>query len=96
MKKMTDTCFQCRFEFEETSIQYNNRIKNNTQKICRECNRISKAEERAEKRKAIPKPILYPVQLMRKLKIPYRQAVEMCENENKPLRRSDIEVSCPL
>lgn len=77
---MTDTCSQCKFEFEETSVQYCNRMRLNTLKICKDCNRINKAEERAENRNSIPKPILYPVQLMRKHKVSYQEALEMCKN----------------
>lgn len=43
-------CRQCNLEFQETSIQFCKRLRNNSKPICRDCNRIELAEERAQKR----------------------------------------------
>lgn len=47
---MYQICLQCDFQFQETSIQFSRRIKNNGPKICQECYRINHAEERAQNR----------------------------------------------
>jgi hypothetical protein len=43
---MKQICSQCCLPFEETSIQYSRRTRNNGPKICQQCYRISHAEKR--------------------------------------------------
>lgn len=47
---MLSTCSFCKFKFEESSIQFNRRLKTNGPKMCQECYRISQAESRAKAR----------------------------------------------
>jgi len=50
---MTSICHKCRFSFEETTTQYYKRSKTNSLPICRDCSRISNAEEAAQKREKL-------------------------------------------
>lgn len=47
---MEHLCNECRLPFLESPIQYARRIKNKTSKICKDCFRISLAEDRAQER----------------------------------------------
>jgi hypothetical protein len=50
VKEKTDQCSQCKFPFFETSVQLHRRLKNETGKLCRSCERINNAEANAAKR----------------------------------------------
>jgi hypothetical protein len=47
---MKDVCSQCLLKFDETPIQFHQRMKKSTPKLCRDCNRINHAELRALQR----------------------------------------------
>jgi hypothetical protein len=47
-----DKCSQCGFLFKETSVQFYRRLKNNWPKVCRDCYRISTAEQKAAVRES--------------------------------------------
>ena len=44
---MNDKCSICKLSFEESTTQFYKRLKNESPKICADCNRLEKAEERA-------------------------------------------------
>ena len=87
---MNDICSHCGFKFEETTVQAWRRRKDGHGKICRDCQRISRAEAAAFKRGRKVSVKLTPYQelekkygtvsrslLMVKLKVSYSVADQM-------------------
>lgn len=82
-------CHKCKLEFTETSLQHNKRLITEGRPICRDCNRISLAFDRAELRLKTRDPILSelkkykkdniisPSYIMRKYKVSYIKALEI-------------------
>ncbi len=91
---MNDKCSQCKFLFQESSIQANRREKHGLPILCQECFRINTAQGKAQKRSMLQNLItkkedmlenltrihghLSPPLLMRKLKISYEEANQLC------------------
>ena len=72
-------CSQCNLGFKESSVAFCKRLRLNSQKICRDCNRINLAEDRAKKRMS-KKPKQNIGEMIRKQIITLSDAKKMKEN----------------
>jgi hypothetical protein len=91
---MKDVCHHCKFRFEETTVQAWRRRKDGIEKICPDCQRISRAEaahaKRLHKKENPPSPLQIlkkkhgklSVTLVRmKLRLSYEDAKNLLEKE---------------
>ena len=76
-----DICSQCNLGFKESSIAFCKRLRLNTKKICRDCNRINFAEKRADKRnrEKMKENKISILRMMRTKKITYEEALRIHE-----------------